>query len=114
MAAVNDLETSRPALAKLREMGYCYAPYRGDVMHWLCKPSPESRTHHLHLVPFKSPLWFERLAFRDLLATNRVVANEYAALKRHLAVVHRDDRERYTEAKGPFIESALRGGNGAA
>jgi GrpB-like predicted nucleotidyltransferase (UPF0157 family) len=109
MAAVNDLETSRPALEKLREIGYCYAPYRADVMHWLCKPSPELRTHHLHLVPFESPLWFERLAFRDLLAANPVLANEYAALKYHLAGAHRHDRERYTEAKGPFIEGVLRG-----
>jgi GrpB-like predicted nucleotidyltransferase (UPF0157 family) len=113
MAAVNDLESSRPALGKLREVGYWYAPYRADVMHWLCKPSPELRTHHLHLVPFESPLWFERLAFRDLLTANPMLANEYAALKYYLAEAHRHDRERYTEAKGPFIESALRGANGA-
>src|SRR2546421_1141529 len=78
MAAVKSLDASRPALESLREIGYCYAPYRNDVMHWLCKPSFELRTHHLHLVPFQSALWIERLAFRDLLTTNSVLANEYA------------------------------------
>lgn len=108
MAAVESLEASRPALAKLQESGYCYAPYQADVMHWFCKPGPELRTHHLHLIPFESALWFERLAFRDLLAANPVMANDYAALKYRLADTYRHDRERYTEEKGPFIEKALR------
>jgi GrpB-like predicted nucleotidyltransferase (UPF0157 family) len=36
------------------------------------------------------------------------VARDYAALKYRLAAAYRNDRERYTEEKGPFIESALR------
>jgi GrpB-like predicted nucleotidyltransferase (UPF0157 family) len=36
-------------------------------MHWLCKPSPAQRTHHLHLVPMASQLWIEQLAFRNYL-----------------------------------------------
>jgi GrpB-like predicted nucleotidyltransferase (UPF0157 family) len=114
MAAVHDLESSRPVLAELHKIGYCYAPYKAGVMHWLCKPSPNSRTHHLHLVPFKSELWTERLAFRNLLATNPSLARDYVALKFRLAAAHRHDRERYTEGKGPFIESALRAAIGAA
>jgi GrpB-like predicted nucleotidyltransferase (UPF0157 family) len=108
MAAVHSLEQSRPAIQSLASIGYCYATYRADVMHWLCKPGPEIRTHHLHLVPFQSALWKERIAFRDLLRASLHVAAEYAALKYRLAELHRDDRERYTEAKGPFIEIALR------
>ena len=69
MAGVESLEDSRPAVAVLERHGYCYAPYRTDVMHWLCKPSPALRTHHLHLVPLGSPLWIEQLAFRDYLRT---------------------------------------------
>jgi GrpB-like predicted nucleotidyltransferase (UPF0157 family) len=113
MAPVKDLESSRAALAELRHIGYYYAPYKAAVMHWLCKPSPEARTHHLHLVPFNSDLWTERLAFRNLLATSPSVARDYVALKYRLAAVHRHDRERYTEAKGSFIETALRGAVGA-
>jgi GrpB-like predicted nucleotidyltransferase (UPF0157 family) len=109
MAPVGDLESSRPAIVELQQLGYCYAPYKSEVMHWLCKPSPEVRTHHLHLVPFKSELWKQRLAFRDVLATNPQVARDYAALKCRLAAEHGRDRERYTDDKGPFIESVLRG-----
>jgi GNAT superfamily N-acetyltransferase len=77
-------------------------------MHWLCKPSPQFRTHHLHLVPYQSPLWFDRIAFRDYLQTNSTDASEYAQLKKALAEKHRFDREAYTDAKGPFIRRILK------
>ncbi|HVE48336.1 MAG TPA: GrpB family protein [Casimicrobiaceae bacterium] len=108
MAAVASLELSRPATPRLCEVGYCYAPYRNDVMHWLCKPSPEFRTHHLHLVPFRSTLWTDRIAFRDRLRADQRLANQYAALKHKLAELYRDDRETYTEQKTSFIENVLR------
>jgi GrpB-like predicted nucleotidyltransferase (UPF0157 family) len=113
MAPVQDLESSRPALAELEKIGYCYAPYKAHAMHWLCKPNPELRTHHLHLIPRGSALWTERLAFRDLLRTNSLLARDYVELKHRLAAAHRHDRDRYTEEKGPFIASALRGAVGA-
>jgi len=108
MAAVRDLESSRPTIATLAEFGYCYSPYRDDVMHWFCKPSPAHRTHHLHVVPFRSQLWFDRLAFRDFLRTHRSVAMEYATLKHSLAKQHEFDRDAYTDAKSPFVERILR------
>jgi GrpB-like predicted nucleotidyltransferase (UPF0157 family) len=108
MAPVESLEASRGALAVLEDVGYQYAPYRVDVMHWFCKPGFSLRTHHLHLVPYGSPLWTERILFRDLLRSNAVVAREYAELKHRLAEAHRFDREAYTEAKGPFIARVLR------
>jgi GrpB-like predicted nucleotidyltransferase (UPF0157 family)/GNAT superfamily N-acetyltransferase len=109
MAPVKDLESSRAALRALEAVGYCYAPYKSESMHWLCKPGPELRTHHLHLVPLNTRPWIDSLAFRDLLISDASVARDYAALKHRLAAAHRNDRERYTEEKGPFIESALRG-----
>ena len=108
MAPVADLEASRPALERLAAIKYCYAPYRADVMHWLCKPSPAHRTHHLNLVPGGSRLWMDRVAFRNALRGDPALAREYAQLKSGLAGVHREDREAYTEAKGPFIAEALR------
>ena len=50
MAGVESLDASRPAIAALERAGYCYAPYRADTEHWFCKPSPQFRTHHLHLM----------------------------------------------------------------
>ena len=109
MAGVESLDGSRPALMALEPLHYCYAPYREDVMHWLCKPGPALRTHHLHLVPFNSRLWRDRIAFRDRLREYRHIAAEYAELKRRLAAAYANDRERYTDAKSGFIENVLKG-----
>jgi GrpB-like predicted nucleotidyltransferase (UPF0157 family) len=108
MAAVQDLEVSRSAIAKLSQLSYCYFPYRADVMHWFCKPSDAVRTHHLHLVPFSSKLWTDRLGFRDYLRAHPNLAAEYAQLKYDLARLYEFDREAYTEAKLPFVERVLR------
>jgi len=107
MAGVESLTASRPAIEAVARYGYCYAPYGSEVMHWFCKPSPQARTHHLHLVPMGSALWAERLAFRDYLRSHAEVALEYERVKQALAQRHRDDREAYTDAKGPFIQRVL-------
>lgn len=107
LVPVESLETSRASIELLRQIGYVYYPYKPEQMHWFCKPSPEVRTHHLHMVAYRSPVWVERLAFRDALRTNPDLTSQYAELKLRLAVEHRVDRERYTEAKSPFIQAAL-------
>src|SRR5262245_2533298 len=67
MVGVTSLQGSEPAKEALGRVGYLYSEYKTDVMHWFCKPSFSLRTHHLHLIPHESPLWQERLRFRDLL-----------------------------------------------
>ena len=103
MAGVETLDASRPAIAAMADLGYCYAPYRPDSEHWFCKPSPALRTHHLHLIPFEIRQWNEAIAFRDYLRVHSQIASEYEDLKRRLAQKYHFDREAYTEAKGPFI-----------
>src|SRR4051812_11425327 len=39
MAGVTSLAESEPAKANLRDVGYEYAEYKTEVMHWFCKPS---------------------------------------------------------------------------
>ncbi len=107
MAPVLSLEASRAAIQAAAAVGYVYFPYKPDVMHWFCKPSPARRTHHLHLVPIGSPLLHQRLAFRDALRAEPALAAEYAALKARLAGEFRLDREAYTEGKTPFISRVL-------
>lgn len=107
MAGVHDLPSSLDARAALEPLSYVYFPYRPDVMHWFCKPSPARRTHHLHLVPVGSPLWTDRLTFRDHLRSNDTAAAQYAALKIELAERHRFDREAYTVAKGDFVRAIV-------
>ncbi len=107
MAGVESLAGSRPALAVLEQHQYCYAHYKTDVMHWLCKPSPALRTHHLHLVPFGSPLWTEQLVFRDYLRAHPNLAREYAALNYQIAAQHRFDRDASTIAKTRFVQRII-------
>ncbi|WP_281559320.1 GrpB family protein [Thalassomonas sp. RHCl1] len=107
MLGVKGLAESQRAIEILSANGYCYYPYKSDVMHWFCKPTPEIRTHHLHLVPFNSPLWLERLAFRDHLRNRPQDAEAYCELKRKLAREHKQDRELYTQNKWPFIQALL-------
>ena len=103
MAGVGDLESSRDAIEKLGGLGYCYAPYRADVMHWFCKPSPSRRTHHLHLVPTGSARFTDVLAFRDYLRAHPAAAADYAELKQRLAARHADDRDAYTDGKAAMV-----------
>jgi GrpB-like predicted nucleotidyltransferase (UPF0157 family) len=107
MVGVSSLPASEPAKDVLREHAYQYSAYRTDLMHWFCKPSFAVRTHHVHLVPYESALWHERLEFRDLLREDSALTEEYAALKQELALTFEFDREAYTDAKLPFIMRAL-------
>lgn len=103
MAPVKSLQASISAIEALAEVGYLYCPYKTEVMHWFCKPSPAHRTHHLYLIPHESRLWLERLRFRDALRGDASLRSEYSQLKLHLAEQFQDDREAYTQAKGPLV-----------
>jgi GrpB-like predicted nucleotidyltransferase (UPF0157 family) len=107
MAGVRDLPSSLGARDVLALLRYMYFPYRPDMMHWFCKPSPAHRTHHLHLVPMSSSLWSDRLVFRNYLRSSAAAAAEYAQLKIALAERHQFDREGYTEAKSEFVRSII-------
>jgi GrpB-like predicted nucleotidyltransferase (UPF0157 family)/GNAT superfamily N-acetyltransferase len=109
LVGVADLETSRACFEPLGGLGYRYAPFLPEQMHWFCKPHPARRTHHLHLVPAGSRRFADELAFRDRLRESPDTARSYAALKRDLAVRFRDDREAYTGAKADFVRKTLDG-----
>jgi GrpB-like predicted nucleotidyltransferase (UPF0157 family) len=69
---------------------------------FLCFPTAERRTHHLHLVD-DPPVLARYLRFRDRLRAEPLLAREYEAFKRSLAERYRDDREAYSEAKSEFV-----------
>ena len=108
MFGVKSLEDSIPAIKVLMKIGYLYFPYKEDVMHWFCKPSDEFRTHHLHLIPFQSPFWIERIQFRNILRSSPDIANDYSLLKSELASRNKEDREAYPKEKWPFIQKVLK------
>jgi GrpB-like predicted nucleotidyltransferase (UPF0157 family) len=108
LVGISDLETARACFEPLALLGYLYAPYRIEEMHWFCKPDPRHRTHHLHLVPSDSARFRDELLFRDHLRAHPDLAAEYGELKRRLARTFEHDREAYTEAKSDFIQASLR------
>lgn len=107
LVGVGDLEQSRRCSEPLAGLGYLYAPYLPEEMHWFCKPHPSQRTHHVHLVPVGAGRYADELTFRDRLRTDPQAAAEYAELKRGLARRFRHNREAYTEAKSAFIRRIL-------
>ena len=107
LAGVRDFDESRACFEPLARLGYLYAPYLPEEMHWLCKPHPSRRTHHLHLVPVDSERYADELAFRDRLRADPQVAAEYLVLKRDLARRFAHDREAYTDAKSYFVRRVL-------
>jgi GrpB-like predicted nucleotidyltransferase (UPF0157 family)/GNAT superfamily N-acetyltransferase len=107
LVGVESLEASRACFDPVTKLGYLYAPYLTEEMHWFCKPHPSRRTHHLHLVPTGSGRFRDELAFRDRLRADPEAATEYVTLKRDLAERFADDRDIYTDAKAEFIRRVL-------
>lgn len=103
MVGVADLQEARGAFPALAGLGYLYAPYKSEFMHWFCKPSIAVRTHHLYLMEKDHPEWRAHIVFRDYLRSHPETAHSYEKLKRELAHRFRNDREGYTRAKGEFV-----------
>ena len=77
LVGVESLEKSRPCIKILEKINYCYYPYKEKYEHWFCKPSPEHRTHHLHLMVTDSPEFQAKIAFRDYLISHPEEIQKY-------------------------------------
>ena len=96
-----------PYIAAIRGLGYDHRGANGiPGRNYFRRGSP--RTHHIHLVSWSSEVWHDHLLFRDWLRKNPDAVAEYAVLKRELHAMFPDNREKYSESKGPFIKAALR------
>ena len=94
-------------VAVFRQLGYEHkGAYGVPGRNYFRRGTP--RTHHVHLVSWTSAVWEDHLLFRDYLRSHPETAREYETLKRELAALYIQDRERYTDAKGPFIRSIVR------
>ncbi len=107
MVGVEDLEKTRLCIDLLKKIAYQYFPYRTEIMHWFCKPTPEHRTHHLYFIPTSHPEYNARLAFRDYLRSHTQEREAYEALKKTLAETFKNDREAYTKAKTQFVKDIV-------
>jgi GrpB-like predicted nucleotidyltransferase (UPF0157 family) len=110
LAPVRSLVQARALVPALSAAGWLYWPDdpNRDYRLWFLRPTPEARTHHLHVIEADDPHALALLAFRNTLRADDRLRSEYAALKITLAEQHRDDRNAYTEAKGGFVDATLR------
>jgi GrpB-like predicted nucleotidyltransferase (UPF0157 family) len=94
----------------IERLGYEYIPRHERVMperRYFAKPVIRPRQFHLHAVVLDGAFWHEHLMFRNALRSSQELARHYASLKFQLAAEFGDDREGYTNAKGPFISSVI-------
>lgn len=108
MAGLRTLADAPRCIAALQPLGWLYAPENEASLperRYFDKDLAGVRAYHLHMVETASEFWERHLLFRDFLRARRDVAQEYAQLKRQLANRFRDQRDAYTDAKGPFIRA---------
>ena len=110
LAPVGSLAAAQAAVPVLAGSGWAFWP--GDPCRhyrlWFLRPSPEARTHHLHVIEDGHPHAVALLAFRDMLRADSRLRREYAELKDRLARQHSGNRNAYSNAKGSFVAQALR------
>jgi GrpB-like predicted nucleotidyltransferase (UPF0157 family) len=110
LAPVRSLADARGAVAALEPGDWLFWPDdpNGDWRLWFLHPTPEARTHHLHVIEHDHPQAVAMLAFRDALRADPVLRDDYVDLKRRLASEHTDNRNAYTNAKSAFVAETLR------
>lgn len=107
---MGSLPAAQAAIPVLADAGWLF--WAGDPCRhyrlWFLRPTPEARTHHLHVIEDGHPHAVALLAFRDVLRADAGLRSEYADLKDRLARQHPDNRNADTNAKGDFVWQALR------
>jgi GrpB-like predicted nucleotidyltransferase (UPF0157 family) len=98
------------AIERLAEIGYAHEGDFGVTGReaFATPPGCTTHDHHLYVCHPGWPGWRHQLAFRDYLRAHFGAACAYAALKRTLAALHRDDRAAYTNSKAAFVSDILK------
>jgi GrpB-like predicted nucleotidyltransferase (UPF0157 family) len=106
--SVADFDPSDAFRVPLEGIGYVFRHENPERTKRYFRESPGQRRTHVHVR--RSGSWAEQFAllFRDFLRAHADDAQRYAALKHSLAALYRTERDRYTEAKEPFIWELMR------
>jgi maleylacetoacetate isomerase len=118
LVGVRRIEGLEAADAPLARAGWHHVPIPSphqEVRRHYVRAEHGRRAGHLHLVVPGQATWSTFLEFRERLREDPALVRAYGRTKAELAVVHHNERLRYTDSKAGFIEDALRGGaRGAA
>ena len=107
--SVADFEPLDAYRIPLESLGYIFHPENPELTKRYFREAPGQRRIHIHVRRAGSFSEQFALLFRDYLRTHPNMAARYAELKVKLAQQYNrvEDREAYTEAKGPFIWSVI-------
>lgn len=101
---VDTLEEGHMCINLLGQLGYEYKGYIGvSERLFFAKGDESNRTHHIHIEKIGSNNWYNHILFRDYLRLHEYVRDEYAELKKMLALEYTNNRETYTAKKVDFI-----------
>ena len=107
VGSLGEVEAWIPSLGSA---GFMYRPeYEVAIpdRRYFVRPEGQTVRVHLHAVLLGGQLWRQHLYFRNALREEPLLREQYATLKRGLAVAHAGDKAAYTEAKSPFIRQVL-------
>lgn len=107
LIGVTSIEAVDSVIPELNAIGYQHWKYPKRIFFVKGLPPNGPRTHHLHFVELDAPDW-GGLVFRDYLRAHSEEALHYNDLKRRLARQFPSDRDSYTAAKTPYVESVMR------
>jgi GrpB-like predicted nucleotidyltransferase (UPF0157 family)/RimJ/RimL family protein N-acetyltransferase len=100
------------AIPVLQKIGYEYWYDNPDSERMFfvkgMPPYGEKRTHHVHIFELSSKHWSGKILFRDYLIAHPEIASEYQELKIKFAQQYTHDREKYTNAKGKFVDRIIK------
>lgn len=109
LAVVGDAELP-PCVPAFGELGYQHVAqsFAEDPQHlFFHRLRGGERTHHLHVVTASSPLTERYLLFRDYLRAHPRESARYADFKQDLAGRFAGERDRYVDAKPPFVDALI-------
>jgi GrpB-like predicted nucleotidyltransferase (UPF0157 family) len=101
--SVRDFDPQARYQAPLEALGFVFRADNVERTKRYFREPPGTPRTHVHVR--RAGSWAEQFAllFRDHLRAHPEDARRYEAMKRVLAERYRDDRQRYTEEKGPLI-----------
>ncbi len=109
VVGVDDRKSVDSVAEHLVETGFIdRGPGEGSIGHLLVRESaPGVRIVHIHIVGYGTQDWRNCVDFRDGLRNDPLARDQYADVKRTLALRFSDDRKSYRSAKDAFIRKTL-------
>ena len=103
---VRRLKDAKELKSHLHALGY---QFDRSFQHQLffAKGPDSKRTHYLHVMRYKGAKWQNDKLFRDYLQTHLSRAKAYDVLKKKLARLYPEERQKYSDGKDAFIKRTI-------